>query len=223
MKAKFCYLFLFLSLISVKSFGQKYSKTQFTVFSYYVSVDEKVKSELGKIDSQIKFKTDKKQNKVEAMLIHTLFEDLTKALSDTFGIFFLPVNSFGEKVKYSDFGYPDINISKAIRLSDTKYFIKINLYIDNELTDSKGDKLEPNAFRPRVRVNVDFYNKYGNIAIQSAEGSASTKNIITVTPNFIAGMNFTDENLVKKENTEVLKELYTKVIAEVVAGIKYKK
>ena len=223
MNTKNILFFLFFSLITLNSFGQKYSKSQFTVFSYNMNIEEKVKIELSKVESNINFKTEKKQTKLEAMLIHTMYENLTKALSDTFSIFFLPTNSFANKVKYSDYGYPDINISKAIRLSDTKFFLKIYVSIENEVNDNKGHRLEPNAFRPKVRLSVDIYNKYGNVAIQSATGSASTRNTIIVTPEFIAGMNYIDENIVRKQNSEVLIDLYTRAIDEVVAGIKYKK
>jgi hypothetical protein len=223
MKTKLILLIFLFGVSLNHSYGQKYSRSQFTVFSYYVSIDEKFKSELGKVESHIKYKADKKQNKVEAMLIHTLYESLTKALSDSLGLFFLPINSMGEKAKYNDYGYPDLNITKAIRLGDTKYFLKINAYFDNEMNDSKGSRLEPNMFRPKIRVVVDIYNKYGNVAIQSSEGSVSTLKTVVVSPEFIAGMNFADDNLVKKDNSEVLKDLYNQAIAEIIAGLKCKK
>ena len=61
MKTKQFLLLIVFSLTMLNSFGQKYSKSQFTVFSYFVSIDDKFKAELGKVEGQIKFKTDKKQ------------------------------------------------------------------------------------------------------------------------------------------------------------------
>ena len=208
--------------ISFNLLGQKYARNQFTVYSYVVNIDENVKSQLSRFESSIKYKPTDKQNKTEAMLIHGLYNLTTQILSDSLSIFFLPTNSLGTKVKYSDYGYADITIQKAIRLADTKYFLKILAYVENDLYDDKNNKLPEGSFKPKIRLSIDIYNKYGYIPLQTSNSIITVKQPFKLSVNFLAGMNFVDESVTKQPNSETLADLFTKAILEAYSEIKYK-
>jgi hypothetical protein len=205
------------------SFSQKYSNNQFVVFSYALDVDSKVKTELQPLENYIQVRTEKKQTKVDAMLVHSVYKIVTNLLADSLKIFFLPPNSFGNAIKYDDYGYPNIVIQKAIRLSDSKYYIKIDVSIENSKYDEKGKKLQEGLFYPVVNVSLDIYNKFGFNPIQTAEGQAVAVAPINVTSDFIAGLEFVNLDKTVSSTNENLMSLINRAMNEAVYSIIYRK
>jgi hypothetical protein len=181
-----------------------------------------VKSELSSLVGYINYKPGEKQDKVEGMLMHGFYEMTNNILTDTLNIFILPVSSMTDKAKYNVYGYPDINIRKAIKLADTKFFLKIGASFENAVPEKKTKAGEKVIFKPKVIVRIDIYNKEGYMPIQSSVGSAESMNSIEITPGFIAGMKFVDDSIVKIKNSENLKDIITRAIIEAIIKIKYK-
>jgi hypothetical protein len=201
---------------------QKFAKSQFTLFSYEVLISEQFKAELGSLEHYITYKPNENQDKIEGMLIHSVFEMASNILTDTLNIFILPVGSLTDKAKYNSYGYPEINIRKAIKLADTKYFLKIGVVFENGAYEGKSKKENKEIFIPKVTIKIEIFNKDGYLPIQSSAGSVATMNPIKVTPEFIAGMSFVDETIIKTKNTEVLKDIINRAISEAIFKIKYK-
>ncbi len=105
------------------------------------------------------------------------------------------MNSLG-KIKYDDYGYPNTNIQKAIKLADTKYFLKIDASIENNNTESKKNE---DIFKPKVKITLSIYNKYGFLPLGTSESSATTENAVRISPEFISGMNFVDASILKSQ------------------------
>jgi hypothetical protein len=203
------------------TFCQKYAKSQFTLFSYTYKIDNKVKIELSPLESQIRFNPEKKQDKVEGMMIHSLFYFISKTLADSLEVYILPANSMSD-VKYNEYGYPDINIQKAIKHADTKYYFKIHVVIENYILDEQGKKIIEDIFRPKISISIDIYNKYGYLPIQSSESNATAMGPVKISPEFLAGMNFVDNSIQNSDNTETLKDIFMKAVLEAIFKIKHK-
>lgn len=214
----FCLLFSNTWLIA-----QKYARNQFVVFSYTVDVDERVKTELARYENLIQYNPTKKQSKVEAMLVHSLYQILTQTLSDSLIIYFLPPNNMGNKASYNVYGYPNIVIQKAIRLSDVKYFIKIDATIENSKYDEKGKKLTPDIFLPIITISVEIYNKFGFNPIQTAEGEAVATTPIKISESFIAGLNFVSPEIKATSKEETMRQLMERCALNVLYSIKNRK
>ena len=219
MLKKFFWFGLFAALINPFLYGQKYAKSQFTLYSFSFNIDDKVKLELSPLESYIRFKPEKKQEKITAMLVHSLYYFTNKILTDSLSIYILPVNSLGN-IKYDEYGYPNTNIQKAIKLAETKYYFKIDASLENGVTDSK--KNNEDIFKPKIKITLSIYNKYGYLPIQTSESSATSENQIKISPEFLYGMNFIDATISKKPNTESLSEIYNRAILQAVLQLKYK-
>jgi hypothetical protein len=210
-------------LISLNLSAQKYIKSQFTLFDYTYEIDAKVKAELTSVESYITFKPEGKQNKVEGMLVNSLYDMIVKTMEDSLKIFMLPPNSLTNKVKYDEYGYPSVSIQRALKLVDTKYFLKIKAFIGNDIVDNNGNKLPEGEFKPKIKINLYVYDKYGYIPIHESEASASAIKSIIVTPKFIAGLSFVDSSLVKDSNEETLADIFNSAILEAVNQLQHKK
>ena len=219
-KAIIC-LILLLGISAAKA--QKYTNNQFVVFSYTVDIDDRVLQELKTVESSVNYKPIGKQGKIEALIIHTIYNMVTKTFSDSLKIFFLPSNYFGDKVKLNDYGYPDIVIQKAIRLADLKYYMKIKASVNNSKYDVKRKKITDNSFMPVVNLSIDIYNKFGFDPIQSSKGQGMVTKSININNSFLDGMNFASPDVKVETGTESLERLINKAVYESLYGIQNKK
>lgn len=222
MKVRHIGVIFIVSFIFINAFCQKYANSQFTLYSYTFNIDPIIKNELSTLENYIKYNPENKQDKVEGMLIHSLYNMINIVLTDTLGIYLLPVNSLTSKAKYSIYGYPDITIQRALKLADTKYFLKINASLENDISNKKGKKSTENIFKPKLIIKIDIFNKYGYLPIQTSESMATAIEPIILSPEYLAGMNFIDNSIKKMEGIETLKDIYIKAIIEAVLKIKYK-
>jgi hypothetical protein len=214
-------LIVFTSFFTVNLLGQRYTNNQFTVFSYSIKVDKNFESELVPFEGNIKIKTDARQNKITAFLIHNLYEIVTQTLTDSLNIYILPPNNLGDKAKYNDYGYPDINIKKAQRIADTKYFLKIEAEFENRQNDDMGNKLPFGSFMPQIKLHIDLYNNIGILPIKSAIGIGTTGKTIKTSIQFLNNLNFINSS--EKTNAETLKYIITMSVNDAIYQIKHKK
>ena len=214
---------LFTGIFTNNAYTQKYAKSQFTLFAFSHDIDDKVKLELSPLEGSIHFKPEKDQNAIEAMIIHTTYALVSKTMEDSLGSFFMPTNTFTNKTKYDDYGYPDMTIQKAIRLGDTKYFLRISLIVENDQYDNAGKKVSGDIFKPKVTLTLSVYNKYGFEPLQSAEAIQSSVKAVKLFPEFLAGMNMIDPSIKSKNNNETLYDILNRATLEAVLQLKYKK
>jgi hypothetical protein len=219
---KFVLVFWFVGIF-VSSFAQKYTNNQFIIFSYSLDIDQRVKQELMVFEKYIQFKPVLQQEKIEAVLVHTLYNIVTKTFTDSLNIFFLPPNNLSDKVNYNAYGYPEIVIQKAIRLSDTKYFMKIQASIENSRYNEKGIKISSDNFLPLVNISFDIYNKFGFNPIQSAEGQALAHSPVKINKGFISGMNFISQDIAPEDGVEPLKKIMERAVIDALHEILVKK
>ena len=209
-------------MVFSSSNAQRYAKKQFTNFSYTVNIDEKFRQNLSRVESLVQLNVDSKQNKIDALLIHSLYKVVTRVFTDTLEFFILPPNSLTDKAKYNIYGYPDITIQKAIRLSDTKYFIKIHAYLENEIFDKDNKRYPEGIFKPKVRIVTELYNKDGFNPIEVSEGISTTSAPIDVTQGFVAGLEFIDSNVKAEAGSKTLYSMFYDASLQSAWGIKYK-
>jgi hypothetical protein len=207
---------LFFTIIGLLLFlpasAQRYAKSQFTLIAYEYEIDNKVKNDLYPLESYFKYNCEKGQNIIEATLISTVYGIVVQKMDDSLGCNFMPINTFTDKVKYNSYGYPDITIQKAIRLGDTKFYMRIILKVENEETDNEGKKTTEDIIRPKVTITLEIYDKNGFEPIQVIEGSASAVQAVKLTPEFIVGMNFADPTIKRKINSETLSDIINRAM-----------
>lgn len=223
MKLKFTFLVLFIVLIAPVLSAQRYAKKHFTFFSYNIYLDEHVRLHLSGLDNQVQIKTEGKQNKIDALLYHNIYNIVTKNLTDSLEIFFLAPNSLSRKAKYNLYGYPDISIQKAIRLSDTKYFLKLYVNIENDLFDKDEKRYPEGTFKPIVKIVAEIYSKEGFNPIQVVEGIAEASQPVFLKPSFLVGFDFIDPSVKSDNKVKSLKSLISEASQQVVWNIKYTK
>lgn len=218
---------VFLVLLSISLYlplnAQRYSKSQFTLISYTYEIDESISKAFEPYVNEISLKAESDEAKVNGMMVHTMWGLVSKKLQDSLMTYVLPSNSFNDKVKYDDYGYPDISIQKAIKLSDTKYYFRMHMILERELFDINGKKLEENILMPKVSLKIEIYDKNGYVPIAVADGFGKTLRSLELNKNYFAGMNFYNRSITAIPNSETLLGIFNRAATESVLELKYQK
>ncbi len=217
----FCCIVVVANILQLSA--QKFANGQFTLFSFTYEIEESVTDLLVSTASQITLNAADDKAKVNGMMVQTMWSMICKKMQDTFKTYILPANSFNDKVKYDEFGFPDISIQKAIKLSDTKYYFKMLMTIESEVYDNNGVKYLKDEFVPKVSLVFEIYDKHGYIPIRTADGFGTALKPVVVTNDYIAGMNFAKNKITTQKIEETLWSLFNRAATEVVLELKQNK
>ncbi len=179
-------LFSCICIVSINSaYSQKYRKQQFTLFKYNCIVDQNIIDKLKPLEDQMECKAPKAYSKVEMLFVQDVYATVKKKMEDKYGVFILPINSFGDKISYNDFGFPDILINTAIKKGNSKYYFKINASIQQS---SKLESQTSDELWPVVKIQIDLFNKDGYQPIKSTQGISEAVGVMKKEPFILQGM-----------------------------------
>ena len=128
--------------------------------------EEEIKSIKPFIDN-IKTYNDLGNEKLKAVLIHTVYYYLKENLEHELEMEILPINTFMRNVKYDDFGYPDANIRQAIKEGDSRYYFRVDIQLESLAKDKRDESPELFEDRdypvtyPELSIEITVYNNEG--------------------------------------------------------------
>jgi len=182
-----------LTLLSVAlvltAFGRpstNYKNKQLAIFSYEVTIDPSVNTYLEKYKDL--FEPEKKIDPIEKALKNNTYMQIEQRLRQEIGMDILPIGSFQDRIKYDKYNYPDDNISKVIRVGNSKYYFKITMIITaveprNDAYNSSrqgikaqkqsNDTISDNSeegFHPSVSIVMTVYNNKGILPVDKFQG-----------------------------------------------------
>lgn len=159
----------------------KYKNKQLALFSYNLSVDQTMATQLNKHLSL--FEKDAKVNPIEKALRNRIFSLLKDRLEGEIGLGVLPIESFQNAIDYDDYGFPSGNISKVIRTGNSKNYFKIDVIIT---TASEGSN--PSNIKPTVSITVTIFNNKGIIPMDKFQGVGNAKESISTDATIVDGL-----------------------------------
>ncbi|MGM0504253.1 MAG: hypothetical protein ACQESQ_06505 [Bacteroidota bacterium] len=202
------YLIFLLLLISwVSSNGQKIANKQFSLINYNLEISKDLRTELNELDAyigDIKTYNDPGNDKLTAVLIHTIFFTFKEVIERDLEIEILPINTFMNNVKYDDYGYPTTSIRKALRKGYSQYYFKLDVKIESITNQQKEDhpkKYEDINYKstyPQVTLNMTIYSKDGIIPVYNLIGTASAKTPLQVNEYLLKGFDNTEMVIAKR-------------------------
>lgn len=191
----FGFVFLTPKTLSAKNLRNK----QVVLIGYSFSLDSKIRKKLAPYEELfpdlprgVKGK-DRVYSRLKAMSYEILKLRLEKGLS----LFILPVNVYGRRFDYDDYGFPDTGIEKAQRWGDAKMYLKVHIALvaspESSLFGSKPDdldtELEPDEYlRPQVKVELTFYRSKGVIPYASYSSEMQWQTPLVLEPTVLDGL-----------------------------------
>jgi hypothetical protein len=199
-------IFLLLLLISWFSCNaQRIANKQFSLIDYNLEISKDFRNEISDLDhliNRIKTYNDPGNDKLTAILIHTIYFSFKEMIEKDLEIEILPINTFMNAVEYDDYGYPKTNIRKALRKGYSQYYFNFNVKIESIDIQQKKDqpeKYEDITYKttyPQVTLNMTIYSKHGIIPVYNLTGTATAKNPLQVNKYLLKGFDNTEMDIV---------------------------
>ena len=177
-------------------FSQKIANKQFSLISYDLKISDEFRDEISDLDSyinSIKVYNEQKNDKLKSVFIHVLYFTVKDELEKKLKIDILPANTFLNKVKYDDFGYPLSNMREAMRKGDSPYYIKLNVNIESLTQKQKSinpemfDNISFTPITPQITIEIDIYSKEGIIPLDHWVGVSSSSNPLPINEYLLKG------------------------------------
>ncbi|MDY6800757.1 MAG: hypothetical protein SVU94_05990 [Bacteroidota bacterium] len=197
-------IFLLLLTGWVNSNAQKIANKQFSLIDYNLEISKDFRNEISELDhfiTGIKTYNDPGNDKLTAILVHTIYFTFKEVIERYLEIEILPINTFMNAVKYDDYGYPKTNIRKALRKGYSQYYFNLKIKIesiDNQQKEDHPKKYEDISYKttyPQVTLNMTIYSKDGIIPVYNLIGTAVATKPLQVNEYLLKGFDNTEMDI----------------------------
>ena len=175
--------------ITSKLAAQNYSNKQLALISYEYNIHQNIKPLFDEFAYLFPESKNKKADKTTGLLKEKTWYLLKERLEEETGMYILPLNTHGNDFKYDVYGFPEMNINRAIRKGNSKYYIKIAVTISAYSTKAEtgyGSKTSKDsaenfedilegAVIPEITIEVTTYNHKGIIPMQKVSGNSTAE------------------------------------------------
>ncbi|MEE4196232.1 MAG: hypothetical protein V2I54_01185 [Bacteroidales bacterium] len=184
--------------------AQNIAHKQFSLIGYNLELSKDIRSELIELDpfiSEIKTYNDPGDDKLKAILVHTLFFTFKEIIERDIELEILPTTTFMNDVKYDDYGYPTTSIRKALRKGYSHYYFKLDIKIES--MDQKRREENPERYEdinytttyPRATIHMTIFSKDGIIPVYNLMGTAIATKPLPVNDYILKGFDNTEMNI----------------------------
>lgn len=187
------------TMLSESVHAQKYRKKEVALISFKLSINNDYRSKIETFSSYFNEPNGKNVNRVDNQILYTAWDLIGEKLRNEVGMLILPLNAYGDKFSYDDYGFPDVGITKAMKKGLSKYYLKIDIEIGPEFSSkyisfSQPDSanqvihLKDEEIKPKVTINLTIFSDKGIIPVANCSGEAISGNIITLDKTFFDGI-----------------------------------
>lgn len=174
-------------VIPTKALQNKYRNKEISLISFNIIVHSDTKKCLDSFEGYFPAVKNSNADKIIAKIKEQAWGSIVDVLQREIGMIILPVNTFGDKVSYDAYGFPDANVSKAQRKGYSKYYMKIEMQIGPEPaiqypvnykakkdTTNQSVKLKSGEIMPVVTITLTTYPDNGLVPLDKFIGVAES-------------------------------------------------
>jgi hypothetical protein len=164
----------------------KYKNKEMTLISFSISIHPETKRYLDQFESYFPSVKNPNADKIIAKIKEQTWGSIVDILQKDIEMIILPISTFGKNISYDNYGFPDVNISKAQRKGFSKFYMKIDLQIGPEIYQPLGSfkddttkqrvKLNSGEIKPMVTITITTYSANGIVPIDKYVGNAIASN-----------------------------------------------
>lgn len=113
---------------------------------------------------------EEKRNPIKNQLLYTSWDMIREALEDQTGMLIVPMDAYGSRFTYDDYGFPNMGINKALKKGASKYYLRFDIslkptptpvYTTSTKPDSLAMSLTPGQILPILTIDVTIYPDKG--------------------------------------------------------------
>jgi hypothetical protein len=181
-------VFIYFSFIIIlfdtpsKAISINYKDKAISLIAFNVNISSETKRFLEQFESQFSLASNPNANKIIAKIKDHTWSSLVDSLQKNVGMIILPISTFGTSISYDNYGFPDVNVSKAQKKGSSKFYMKVELQIGSETLppnpNLKKDtsyhiiKLKEGEIRPMVTITLTTFSNDGILPIGKYVGIA---------------------------------------------------
>jgi hypothetical protein len=208
-----------------------YRNKQFVIISFNISIHQQVKEKLDALERYFPDIENPKADKIISKITDFTWILLEERLERETGMYILPLNTSGKDFDYDVYNYPNTSINKAIRRGTSKFYLRIDVLIEPEMTQTlsigsvtrarkdsfvtASDSTENKGFKPRIVINFTSYSNQGILPIEKFTGSFTATNPCIFEAKALDGI--INDNNYKESNA--LSFLINEAITDLIAKI----
>lgn len=215
-------------ITSENAIAQKYRKKEVSLISFKLNINTDYRSKIEAYSNYFNEPKNKNANRVDNQIIYTAWDLIGEKLRSDVGMLILPLDAYGKKFSYDEYGFPDIGINKALNKGQSKYYMKIDIefgpefsakYITKSSPDSANQTihLKDDEMKPKLVINLTIYSDKGIIPVANCSGEVVSEDIITIDKSFFDGIinndinpdKITLYNLIEKASKKLIISVYT--------------
>ncbi len=185
----FISVFILLFVIPFQVGSINYRDKEITLISFSVNIHSDTKKYLEQFNSYFPSAKNSSADNIIAKIKEQTWGSLTDILQREIGMIILPINTLGSSISYDDYGFPDVSVGKAQRKGFSKYYMKIDVQIEPEISPypvnikAKKDstirpvKLKNGEIKPVVIITLTTYPNNGIIPLGKYVGYSEASTV----------------------------------------------
>jgi len=168
--------------------AQNYRDKQFSLIDYDLKITNSFREDIQHLEPLLEtFEVHNKEadDRLKALLIHHLYYNMVPLLERKLEISILPINSFMQRIKYDEFGYPKASISKALRKGDSPFYFKVRIILDSQTAEEREQNpdLPDHITFPHYTIDITVYNDEGIIPVDRWHGESAADQALQADKN----------------------------------------
>ncbi|PKP38888.1 MAG: hypothetical protein CVT98_04370 [Bacteroidetes bacterium HGW-Bacteroidetes-15] len=217
--------------LTTNTTAQSYRNRQLALISYDVNISQSLKVLLDEQAHLFPDVENRKADKIIAQLKERSWYLIKDRLETETEMYILPLNAHGKSFSYDVYGFPEVQINKALRVGTSKYYIKVDLSLSSvsyqkesgygsrpsQVDSSEIIVAEEGSVIPQVTITVTTYTDKGIIPMQKVSGSITVPQPWVISEEIFTGLINRNEfsleepttimGLINMATTELLKNI----------------
>ncbi len=198
------------AILANDSFAQKYRKKETTLISFKIYITPDYMAKFSEYSNLFRKPVKPGVNRITSHLTSDIWDMVKQKLTSDVGMLILPIDAYGNKFNYDQYGFPDVSINKALQRGNSKLYIKVDVEISPEfeskyLTKSSSDsstqlvQLTYNEIKPKITIKMNIFNDKGVVPVANCIGEAVSSKVITLNDKYFDG--FVNTNIAVPHET----------------------
>lgn len=206
--------------------AQKYRNKEVALIAFKVNIDPGYHAKFSEYAHLFREPVKPQQDRIIGHLTADIWDIIKQQLTNDVGMIILPLDAYGNKFSYDQYGFPNTSINRALQKGNSRFYISIEVDISPEfsskyITKTSADtspqviQLANNEIKPRVIIKMNIYNDKGIIPVANTKGEALESKIITLNDKYFDG--FVNTNI--NSPYETLYKLVNQAVKELVISV----
>lgn len=167
-----------MTLSSLSAQSKKFYKRETALIFYELTIDGGYMQKFEQFEHLFTPSKDSKRHPIKNQMLYTSWDMVREALEQQTGMLIVPMDAYGKRFTYNDYGFPNMTANKAISKGESRYYLRFDINLKPEANpiystnaqkpDSLQTMLEPNQIQPVLTIDITIYPNKGVLPVCKA-------------------------------------------------------